>query len=90
MVPVKEPSNDDGEQEPATHYSIPAWKITWKEDPGRLQYPGLQKVGTKHAHAKDEERASSPLSVLRRSTSETASAVTPDEDPGSQGKKTYN
>ena len=63
--------------------------MTWKEDPGRLHYPGLQKVGTRHAHAEDEERVSSALPVLRRRTSETPSAVTPDEDPGSQGK-TYN
>ena len=26
----------------ATHSSILAWKIPWTEEPGRLQYMGLQ------------------------------------------------
>ena len=29
----------------ATHSSILAWKIPWTEDPGRLQFMGLQRVG---------------------------------------------
>ena len=29
----------------ATHSSILAWKIPWTEEPGRLQYMGLQRVG---------------------------------------------
>ena len=29
----------------ATHYSILAWRIPWTEEPGRLQYMGLQRVG---------------------------------------------
>ena len=29
----------------ATHSSIPAWKIPWTEEPGRLQSMGLQRVG---------------------------------------------
>ena len=29
-------------KEMATQSSILAWKITWTEDPGRLQYMGLQ------------------------------------------------
>ena len=28
---------DPLEKEMATHSSIPAWKITWMEEPGRLQ-----------------------------------------------------
>ena len=28
----------------ATHSSILAWRIPWKEDPGRLQSVGLQRV----------------------------------------------
>ena len=32
------------EEEMATHSSILAWKIPWLEDPGRLQYMGLQRV----------------------------------------------
>ena len=29
----------------ATHSSIPAWRIPWTEEPGRLQYIGLHRVG---------------------------------------------
>ena len=29
----------------ATHFSIPAWKISWTEEPGRLQSVGSQRVG---------------------------------------------
>ena len=32
------------EEEMATYSSILAWKIPWMEDPGRLQYMGLQRV----------------------------------------------
>ena len=28
----------------ATHSSIPAWRITWTEEPGGLQFMGLQRV----------------------------------------------
>ena len=31
--------------EMATHSSIPAWKIPWTEEPGRLQSMGSQRVG---------------------------------------------
>ena len=34
------------EQEMATHSSILAWKILWMEEPGRLQFTGLQRVWT--------------------------------------------
>ena len=30
------------EKEMATHSCILAWEIPWTEDPGRLQYTGLQ------------------------------------------------
>ena len=33
------------EKEMATHSSILAWKIPWKEDPSRLQSMGSQRVG---------------------------------------------
>ena len=33
------------EKEMATHSSILAWEITWKEEPGELQYMGLQRIG---------------------------------------------
>ena len=29
----------------ATHSSILAWRIPWTEEPGRLQFMGLQTVG---------------------------------------------
>ena len=33
------------EKEMATHSSIPAWRIPWTEEPGRLQSVGSQRVG---------------------------------------------
>jgi len=33
------------EKEMATHSSTIAWKIPWIEEPGRLQFMGLQRVG---------------------------------------------
>ena len=33
----------------ATHSSILAWEILWKEEPGGLQSIGLQRVGYKRA-----------------------------------------
>ena len=35
---------DPLEEEVAIHSSIPAWRIPWTEEPGRLQFMGLQKV----------------------------------------------
>ena len=35
--------NDTLEKEMVTHSSIPAWRIPWTEEPGRLQSMGLQK-----------------------------------------------
>ena len=34
------------EKEMATHSSILAWKITWTEKPGGLQFMGSQKADT--------------------------------------------
>ena len=34
------------EKEMATHSSILAWKIPWREEPGRLQFMGSQRVKT--------------------------------------------
>jgi len=34
------------EKEMATHSSILAWRILWTEDPGRLQFMGLQEFDT--------------------------------------------
>ena len=43
---------DPPEKEMPTHSSIPAWRIPWTEEPGRLQSMGSQRVGhdwvTKH------------------------------------------
>ena len=36
---------DPLEKEMVTHSSILAWRIPWKEEPGRLQSKGLQRVG---------------------------------------------
>ena len=36
---------DTLEADMATHSSIPAWRISWTEKPGRLQSLGLQRVG---------------------------------------------
>ena len=33
------------EKEMATHSSILAWRILWIEEPGTLQFMGLQRVG---------------------------------------------
>ena len=39
------PGEDPLENERATHSSILAWRIPWREEPGRLQSMGLQRVG---------------------------------------------
>ena len=36
---------DPLEEEMTTHPSIPAWRIPWTEEPGRLQSLGSQRVG---------------------------------------------
>ena len=36
--------DDSLEKGIATHSCIPAWKIPWREEPGRLQSMGSQKV----------------------------------------------
>ena len=36
---------DHLEKEMATHSSILAWKIPWTEEPGGLQFMGLQRIG---------------------------------------------
>ena len=38
---------DPLEKEMATHFSILAWEIPWKEEPGRLQSMGSQKSDTR-------------------------------------------
>ena len=36
---------DPLQEEMATHSSILAWRISWTEEPGRLQSMGSQRVG---------------------------------------------
>ena len=36
---------DPLEEAMVTHSSVPAWRILWTEEPGRLQLMGLQRVG---------------------------------------------
>ena len=36
---------DPLEEEMATHSSNLAWRIAWTEEPGRLQFIGLQRIG---------------------------------------------
>ena len=36
---------DPLEKEMATYSSIFAWKVSWTEEPGRLQFMGSQRVG---------------------------------------------
>ena len=36
---------DPLEEELATHSNILAWKILWTEEPGGLQFMGLQRIG---------------------------------------------
>ena len=36
---------DSLEKEMATHSTILAWRIPWREEPGRLQSMGSQRVG---------------------------------------------
>ena len=36
---------DPLEKETATHSSILAWRIPWTEEPDRLQFMGLQRLG---------------------------------------------
>ena len=45
-TPVQSLDGEDPlEKEMATHSSILVWRIPWREEPGRLQYMGLQRVG---------------------------------------------
>ena len=44
-TPVQSLGQDDPlEKEMATHSSTLAWRIPWREEPGRLQSMGLQRV----------------------------------------------
>ena len=46
MTQVKSLGQEDPlENRMATHSNILAWKIPWTEDPGGLQFMGLQRTG---------------------------------------------
>ena len=47
---------DPLEKEMATHPSILAWKTPWREEPGRLQSIGLQRVGHHWIHLALDKR----------------------------------
>ena len=47
VTQVQSLGRGDLEKEVATHSSILAWKISWMEEPGRLQSMGLQRVRTR-------------------------------------------
>ena len=42
LIPGQEDPLEEGM---ATHSSILAWRVPWTEEPGKLQYIGLQRVG---------------------------------------------
>ena len=48
----------------ATHSSILAWEIPWKEEPGRLQSMGSQNVG--HSLVTKQQRATKRKEVVYR------------------------
>ena len=48
---------DPLEKEMATHFSIPAWKIPWTEEPGGLQSIGSPRVGHDIATKHQQQRA---------------------------------
>ena len=50
---------DPLEEGMATHSSILAWRIPWTEEPGRLQFTGLQRVG--------HDRATNTFTFYKRS-----------------------
>ena len=45
---------DPLEKEMATHSSVLAWRIPWTEEPGRLQFMGLQRV--RHDWATEQQQ----------------------------------
>ena len=44
------------EKELAVHSSIPAWEISWTEEPGGLQSVGLQRIRHDSTHAKTRKQ----------------------------------
>ena len=56
------------EKEMAAHSSILAWKISWMEEPGRLQFMGLQSDTTERLHS---------LRTARRSNNSILKEISP-------------
>ena len=57
---------DPLEKEMATHSSILAWEIPWREDPGRLQSVGSQKSQIGLIGYTGDERAMKPKRTVRQ------------------------
>ena len=53
------------EREMATHSSILAWEITWREEAGRLQSMGSQSVDSSHALISNTRKHQQPESSVR-------------------------
>ena len=72
---------DPLEEEMATHSSLPGWRIPWREDPGRLQSVGSQRVrhdwATKHMiHLKEWFSATGTFATLPSpGTRDTATSI---------------
>ena len=48
---------DSLEKEMATHSSILTWRIPWTEEPVKVQYLGLQRIGQlTHSHGRNQQR----------------------------------
>ena len=47
---------DPLEQEMATHFTIPAWKIPWTEEPGGLRSMGSKRVGLSTHASKPKDK----------------------------------
>ena len=68
LIPGSERSPEEGNDN--THSSILAWRIPWTEEPGGLQYIGLQRVGhdwaTEHGEVITLWKHSSPLTFPKK------------------------
>ena len=48
---------DPLEKGKATHSSILTWRIPWTEEPVKVQYLGLQRIGQlTHSHGRNQQR----------------------------------
>ena len=70
---IKEIAGSLGLEDPleegmATHSSIHAWRLSWREEPGGLQSTGLQRVGhdcsNLHTHTHTHTHAQPPINIF--------------------------